>query len=251
MICGTVTGLSGARMVGVTVTLTRSVETPSATTATDSKGGYLFSSVPVATYSLRFELPGFRTVVIPNLVNYERIRSVRRSAARRCDHEGGGDVQRGTLSAMARLPRVRILGTPQARFRHIHAARLADEPRRRSRIEAAAFARSQCSSPGRLKTLHMPTYQDRPPFRLTGGDLGSRCSPQLIEIVYSAHGRLARARRDDYLRCRRSVCPRRRPKGDRHHVAVGVCLAAVNGRPLASHSVHLRRPARPLEQTLY
>jgi hypothetical protein len=60
MICGTVTGLSGARMVGVTVTLARSAEKPS-TTTTDSKGGYLFSNVPVATYSLRFELPGFRT----------------------------------------------------------------------------------------------------------------------------------------------------------------------------------------------
>jgi Carboxypeptidase regulatory-like domain len=76
MICGTVTLPSGAKMVGVTVTLARTsstsgssrAETPSATATTDSKGGYLFSNVPVATYSLTFELPGFRTVVLPKLV---------------------------------------------------------------------------------------------------------------------------------------------------------------------------------------
>jgi type IV secretory pathway protease TraF len=77
MICGTVTGVSGARIVGVTVTLVRTpstsgssggAETPSATATTDSKGDYLLANVPLATYSLTFELPGFRTVVIRNLV---------------------------------------------------------------------------------------------------------------------------------------------------------------------------------------
>jgi type IV secretory pathway protease TraF len=76
MICGTVTLASGAHVVGVTVTLARTpstshssgAETPSVTATTDAKGGYLFSNVPMATYSLTFELPGFRMGLVPKLV---------------------------------------------------------------------------------------------------------------------------------------------------------------------------------------
>jgi hypothetical protein len=77
MICGTVTSASGARVVGVTVALAKTpstrgssgtAETPSAPATTDSKGGYGFPNVPVGTYSLFFELTGFATKNVPQVV---------------------------------------------------------------------------------------------------------------------------------------------------------------------------------------
>ena len=77
LICGTVTGASGARIVGVTVTLAGTPatissgvggKTSSATATTDGKGGYIFPSVPVGAYSLSFELPGLMTKNVPQVV---------------------------------------------------------------------------------------------------------------------------------------------------------------------------------------
>jgi hypothetical protein len=77
IICGTVTSASGARIVGVTITLVRtpsangssgSAETPAAPVTTDSKGGYRVPNVPVGTYNLLFELPGFATKSVPQVV---------------------------------------------------------------------------------------------------------------------------------------------------------------------------------------
>jgi hypothetical protein len=70
VICGTVTDATGGLMPGVSVSLTPARDTgilPAAAT-TDPKGNYLFPSVSIGTYTLSFELEGFKKSVRANVV---------------------------------------------------------------------------------------------------------------------------------------------------------------------------------------
>lgn len=70
IICGTVTDSTGGVMPGVAVTLTSTRDTgilPAAAT-TDPKGNYLFPSVSIGTYTLQFDLDGFKRAVRPNII---------------------------------------------------------------------------------------------------------------------------------------------------------------------------------------
>jgi hypothetical protein len=60
-VTGKVTDNTGARAPGVTVTLTSPVLITPKTATTDSQGEYKFSALPPGTYSLSFELAGFKT----------------------------------------------------------------------------------------------------------------------------------------------------------------------------------------------
>jgi Carboxypeptidase regulatory-like domain len=62
-IFGKVTDESGAVLPGVTVTITSPVLLQPLTATTSDTGTYQFPRLPVATYAVKFELPGFKTVV--------------------------------------------------------------------------------------------------------------------------------------------------------------------------------------------
>jgi hypothetical protein len=62
-IFGKVTDTSGAIMPGVNVTLTSPVLLQSQTATTSETGSYRFPQLPIGLYTVKFELPGFRTVV--------------------------------------------------------------------------------------------------------------------------------------------------------------------------------------------
>ncbi|HSL21080.1 MAG TPA: carboxypeptidase-like regulatory domain-containing protein, partial [Vicinamibacterales bacterium] len=62
-IFGKVTDTSGAVMPGVNVTLTSPVLLEPQTAMTSETGTYRFPQLAIGLYSVRFELPGFRTVV--------------------------------------------------------------------------------------------------------------------------------------------------------------------------------------------
>lgn len=67
-IAGKVTDPSGARLPGVTVTLTSPVLITPRVTTTDSEGGYRFPSLPAGKYALGFELGGFRKLTHSGVV---------------------------------------------------------------------------------------------------------------------------------------------------------------------------------------
>jgi hypothetical protein len=60
---GKVSDKSGAVMPGVTVTLISADRAP-LTAVTSETGSFLFPRLPIGTYSLKFELPGFKTVMV-------------------------------------------------------------------------------------------------------------------------------------------------------------------------------------------
>ena len=64
LLTGTIAGKgndsSGARLPGVTVTLTSPVLITPRVATTDDEGGYRFPSLPAGKYALGFELTGFR-----------------------------------------------------------------------------------------------------------------------------------------------------------------------------------------------
>ncbi|NTW37079.1 MAG: hypothetical protein HGB17_13350, partial [Syntrophobacteraceae bacterium] len=60
---GKVSDKSGAVMPGVTVTLISADRSP-LTAVTSETGSFLFPRLPIGTYSLKFELPGFKTVMV-------------------------------------------------------------------------------------------------------------------------------------------------------------------------------------------
>jgi hypothetical protein len=62
-IFGKVTDTSGAIMPGVTVTLASPVLLQPQTATTSETGSYRFPQLPIGLYTVKFELPGFRTVV--------------------------------------------------------------------------------------------------------------------------------------------------------------------------------------------
>src|SRR5262245_5919055 len=62
-IFGKVTDESGAVLPGVTVTITSPVLLQPLTATTSETGTFQFPRLSVATYTVRFELPGFKTVV--------------------------------------------------------------------------------------------------------------------------------------------------------------------------------------------
>jgi hypothetical protein len=62
-ISGRVTDNSGAVLPGVTVTLTSPVLITPMQAVTAETGSYQFPRVPIGTYSVKFELPGFKTLV--------------------------------------------------------------------------------------------------------------------------------------------------------------------------------------------
>lgn len=66
---GTVSDPSGATLPGVTVTATSpQLLVPSLTVVTSADGGYRFTDVPIGTYSLRYELSGFRTLLREGII---------------------------------------------------------------------------------------------------------------------------------------------------------------------------------------
>jgi hypothetical protein len=62
-IFGRVTDASGAVLPGVTVTLSGPALLQPQTAVTGESGAYQFPRIPIGTYAVRFELPGFRSVV--------------------------------------------------------------------------------------------------------------------------------------------------------------------------------------------
>jgi hypothetical protein len=62
-ISGRVTDTSGAVLPGVTVTVSSPVLINSLTAITAESGAYQFPRVPIGTYSVKFDLPGFKTLV--------------------------------------------------------------------------------------------------------------------------------------------------------------------------------------------
>ncbi len=66
-IFGKVTDQSGAVLPGATVTLTGPVLLQPLTAITSGTGTYQFPRLEIGTYSVKFELPGFKTVVHPNV----------------------------------------------------------------------------------------------------------------------------------------------------------------------------------------
>jgi Carboxypeptidase regulatory-like domain len=62
-ITGRVTDDTGALLPGVTVTLTSPVLIQPQSAATSETGTYRFTLIPIGTYIVKFELPGFKTVV--------------------------------------------------------------------------------------------------------------------------------------------------------------------------------------------
>src|SRR5256885_7257994 len=65
---GTVTDASGALVPGVTVTAINDETKVSQTRKTDEAGRYLFNALPPASYTIRVEASGFKTLVRPNVV---------------------------------------------------------------------------------------------------------------------------------------------------------------------------------------
>src|SRR4030095_7351964 len=62
-IFGKVTDESGAVLPGVTVTITGPVLLPPLTAVTSDTRAFQFPRLDVGTYTVKFELPGFKTVV--------------------------------------------------------------------------------------------------------------------------------------------------------------------------------------------
>src|SRR5438045_9740775 len=62
-IFGKVTDSSGAVLPGVTVTLTGPVLLQPLTAVTSETGSYQFPRIQIGTYTVKFELPGFRSVL--------------------------------------------------------------------------------------------------------------------------------------------------------------------------------------------
>ena len=67
-IAGRVTDSSGAVLPGTTVTATSERTTLTQTAVSDSQGGYTFASLPSGSYTIRFELSGFKSVERLNVV---------------------------------------------------------------------------------------------------------------------------------------------------------------------------------------
>ena len=62
-IYGKVTDASGAVLPGVTVTVTSTVLIAPLTAVTSETGSYRFPGLAVGTYTVRYELAGFKTIV--------------------------------------------------------------------------------------------------------------------------------------------------------------------------------------------
>ena len=62
-ITGRVSDDTGAVLPGATVTLTSPVLIQPQTATSSQTGSFRFTLIPVGTYSVKFELPGFKTVV--------------------------------------------------------------------------------------------------------------------------------------------------------------------------------------------
>ena len=93
-IFGKVTDASGAVLPGVNVSVAGSgLQTPLTSTTTDS-GAYQFPSVPIGTYTVTFELQGFRKAVRNDGPDHLRLQRRHRPEARdRTDDRRGHGVQ--------------------------------------------------------------------------------------------------------------------------------------------------------------
>src|SRR4051794_28265402 len=63
VIAGRASDSSNAVMPGVTVTLTSTAVMGTRETISDERGGYRFDQLPLGTYAVKFELPGFATLI--------------------------------------------------------------------------------------------------------------------------------------------------------------------------------------------
>jgi hypothetical protein len=66
-IFGKVTDNTGAVLPGVSVTITSAALIQPQSVVTQASGGYRFPNVPIGTYAVAFELPGFKTLVFENV----------------------------------------------------------------------------------------------------------------------------------------------------------------------------------------
>src|SRR6476659_8767984 len=66
-IFGKVTDQSGAVLPGVTVTLTAPALLQPLTAVTSDTGSYIFPRIEIGRYTVKFELTGFKTVVVENV----------------------------------------------------------------------------------------------------------------------------------------------------------------------------------------
>src|SRR5438067_274069 len=67
-IFGQVTDATKGLLPGVMVTISSPAQLQPVTTITGETGAYRFADIPIGTYSVRFEAPGFRTSVRENVV---------------------------------------------------------------------------------------------------------------------------------------------------------------------------------------
>jgi hypothetical protein len=69
---GTISGrledTSGARIPGVTITVTSPAIQGQRDTITDESGSYRFLNMPIGTYTVKFELPGFKTLIREGII---------------------------------------------------------------------------------------------------------------------------------------------------------------------------------------
>src|SRR5262245_25464418 len=69
---GTITGriedTSAARIPGVTITVTSPAIQGQRDTVTDEGGNYRFANLPIGTYQVKYELPGFKTIVRQDII---------------------------------------------------------------------------------------------------------------------------------------------------------------------------------------
>lgn len=68
IITGRVEDTSSARIPGVTITLTSAAIQGERTLITDEGGNYRFQSLPAGTFTVKFELPGFKTLVREGII---------------------------------------------------------------------------------------------------------------------------------------------------------------------------------------
>jgi len=67
-ISGRLEDTSGARIPGVTITVTSPAIQGQRDTITDESGSYRFLNLPIGTYTVKFELPGFKTLIREGII---------------------------------------------------------------------------------------------------------------------------------------------------------------------------------------
>ena len=93
-ITGKVSDDTGAVLPGATVTLTSAALIQPQVATSSEAGSFRFPQIPIGTYSVKFELPGFKTVIREGIVVTIGFTAPGQSAARHLHRAGNGDGER-------------------------------------------------------------------------------------------------------------------------------------------------------------